>query len=176
MALFELFRSRRKPQDGSKVPISVQFTDEEIEAINKNLETYRSFAAEKGGELALVPKMRQALEAQGLFEYAMQLVARATNPNLSPDEIAIILDKAVKAQLKAHGLHDLPIFLFHTACTYELAGNAEKADIWFKNFLQLQSEFKPDKVDEINLKFLAGLSGFDVAEAVEIARKKVEKK
>lgn len=175
MGLFDMFR-RSKSKSDSKVPISVEFTDEEIEAINKNLGTYRSFAAKDGGQLALVPKALEALKAQGLFEYAMQLVAATNDSNLSSDDIAIILDKAVKAQLKAYGLHDLPFYLFHVACTYELTGNAEKAETWFKNFLRLQNEFKPDKVDEINLKFLAGLSDFDIAEAVEIARMKVEKK
>ncbi len=86
-----------------------------------------------------------------------------------------MLDKAIKAQLKAYGLHDLPLYLFHLACIYELAGNLDKAEMWFKNFLRFQSEFTPDKVDETNLAFLVNWQGFDVAEAIQIARKKVEK-
>jgi hypothetical protein len=103
-------------------------------------------------------------------------VAKANDTNLAPDEIAIILNKAVKAQLKAHGLHNLPLYLFHAACTYQLAGNYEKADVWFKNFLLLQSEFKPDKADEINLKYLVNMQGFSVAEAIEVARMRFQAK
>ncbi|MGA2801953.1 MAG: hypothetical protein ABSE97_06230 [Verrucomicrobiota bacterium] len=173
MGLFDIFKSRGKKGKISKVSIPVEFTAEEIEAIDKNLETYNSFAAEKGGTFCVVPKLLDALKAQGLFEYAFQLVNKSGDANLSSDEVAIILDKAIKAQLKAHCLHNLPLYLFHSALIYELAGNTEKAEVWFKHFLQMQNEFKPDKVDEINLNFLIDMQGFDVAEAVEIARQKL---
>jgi tetratricopeptide (TPR) repeat protein len=175
MGLFDIFKFKGKSQKDAKVSISVEFTDEEIEAINKNLDTYQSFAAKDGKQLVLAPKALEALKAQGIFEYAMQLIVATNDSNLSSNETVIILDKAVKAQLKACGLHDLPLYLFHVACTYELIGNIEKAEIWFKNFLRLQGEFKPDKVDEINLNFLINMQGFDAAEAVGIARQKLEK-
>jgi hypothetical protein len=95
-------------------------------------------------------------------------------PPSQSDEVAAMLDKAIIAELKAYGLHNLPLYLFHLSCIYELAGKLDKAEMWFKNFLRDQSEFTPDKVDEINLTFLVNWQGFDVAEAVEIARKKVE--
>jgi tetratricopeptide (TPR) repeat protein len=173
MGLFDIFKSRGKKEETSKVSISVEFTEEEIEAINKSLETYNSFAAAEGKKLCVVPKLLEAMKAQGLFEYAFQLVNKSGNANLSNDEVAIILDKAIKAQLKAHCLHNLPLYLFHLALIYELAGNAEKAQVWFKQFLQMQNEFKPDKVDEINLNFLINMQGFDLDKAVESARQKL---
>ena len=145
MGLFDIFRSRSKKEETSKVSISIEFTEEEIEAINKSLETFRSFAAAKGGELCVVPKQLQAMKAQGLFEYALQLATKSGDTNLSSDEVAVMLDKAIKAQLKAYGLHDLPLYLFHLACMYELAGNQGKAEMWFKNFLRFQNEFTRTK-------------------------------
>ncbi|HTX22444.1 MAG TPA: hypothetical protein VMD27_11405 [Candidatus Aquilonibacter sp.] len=171
MGLLDIFRSKNKPQG----EILVEFTDEEIEVINKHLESWRSWAAEKGGELALTPKALQAIKAQGLSEYALQLVTKTNDSNLSRGEIAGILDKAAKMQLKAHCLHNLPIFLFYVAYDYELAGNNEMAATWFRNFLTMQNEFKPDKFDEGCLRFLAGASGCDVADAVEYAHGKVGK-
>jgi hypothetical protein len=83
MGLFEEFKSEGKRQETSKVPITVEFTEEEVEAINKNLETYRSFAAAEGGELCVVPKQLQAMKAQALFEYALQLVNKSGDAALS---------------------------------------------------------------------------------------------
>ena len=85
------------------------------------------------------------MKAQGLFEYALQLATKSGDTNLSSDEVAVMLDKAIKAQLKAYGLHDLPLYLFHLACMYELAGNQGKAEMWFKNFLRFQNEFTRTK-------------------------------
>lgn len=171
MGLFDIFKSRGNK--GNKIRVPVEFTKEETEAINKNLETYRSFA--EGREVRFHPKQLEAFKAQGLFEYASQLVDMSKDARFSIDEIAIIFDKAIKAEMKAYGLHDLPLYLFHLAHFYELAGNLDQANTWFKHFLRLQSEFRPDKVDDLNLAFLVNWQGFDVAEAIQIARGKVEK-
>jgi hypothetical protein len=175
MGLFDIFKSKRNKQEDSKVLIPVEFTSEEIEAINKNLETYNSFAAAEGKKLCVVPKQLEAMKAQGLFEYSLQLIVKSGDDNLSKDEVAAILDKAIKAQIKAYGLHDLPLYLFHLARIYELTGDLEKTELWFKNFLDFQKEFVPDKVDEVNLAFLENWQGFGLAEAIEIAQKKIAK-
>ena len=77
------------------------------------------------------------MKAQGLFEYALQLVSKTGGANLSRGVIAVMLDKAIKAQLKAYGLHDLPLYLFHLACIYRVGWQPRQSRDLVQEFLAL---------------------------------------
>ena len=179
MALFDIFKSKNKKQeDVSKAKVRVEFTKEELDAINRKLEEFQSIAKEKlspGKVFYFDPKLINALKAQGLFEYVSQLVSKAKDADLSKNEADAILNKALIAQIKVFSIHDLPIYVFHLACIYEIAGNKDKANTWFDNFLRFQDEYKPDDVDTLHLDWLREWHGIDVKEAIEIARGKIEK-
>jgi hypothetical protein len=64
------------------------------------------------------------------------------------------MDKAVKAQMKAYALHNLPIYLFRLAGLYECAGNETKSKEFSQLFQRAQDEFEPDQIDKIFLELI----------------------
>jgi hypothetical protein len=64
------------------------------------------------------------------------------------------MDKAVKAQMKAYALHNLPIYLLRLAGMYECAGNEAKNQEFSQLFRRAQDEFKPDQIDKIFLELI----------------------
>ena len=176
MGLFNIFKSKdKKQEDTSKDKVKIEFTAEERDAINRKLEEFQSVVNESkspDGEYYVHPKIIDAMTAQGLFEYVVQLVREAEGTDHSKHEFNAILDKAKKAQIKVYSIHDLPIYIFYLASIYEIAGELDKANHWFKFFLRVQDAHKPDEVDALHLDLLQKELGIDVKEAIEITRGK----
>src|SRR5258708_62562 len=144
MGIFDRFKSKRKDPEGLS-RIQFEFTAEESEAIHHTVTRYAAIGnaqAPEGMELCVPQKVKDGITAQGLIEYVEDLM-RQLRDSSSHEEIALLLDKAIKAQMKAYAIHNLPVYLFHIAATYELAGDTTQAKDFFGHFLQAQSDFVP---------------------------------
>jgi hypothetical protein len=132
----------------------VEFTADENEAINRTLDRYIAIGnahAPEGMRVFVPPKVKSAMSAQGLTEYVDDLIGEAQEC-ASDTEVATLLDKAIKAQMKAHAFHNLPIYLSQVATLYELAGDAAKSKEFSELFLRMQNEFTPDQIDAVFLE------------------------
>jgi hypothetical protein len=144
MGIFDRFKSKHKaPEPLSH--IQFEFTPEESEAIDVTLKRFGAIGnaqAPEGMELFVPQKVKDAITAQGLIEYVEDLMHKLRDSS-SNEEVALLLDKAIKAQMKAYAIHNLPVYLFHLAAMFEVAGDTNQAKDFFGRFLQAQSEFKP---------------------------------
>ena len=77
-----------------------------------------------------------------------------------------LLEKAIAAITKAYSIYQLPIYLYDFACLMEITGKVNVARKMFKDFLNKQLEFKPNKVDKLLL------NQRDIDEAVKDAKAK----
>jgi len=137
------------------VEIKVQFTADEAEAMSRTLDRYAAIAnahAPEGMQMFVPPKVKSAMSAQGLTEYVERLMSEFEDCALSSTRSTTLLDKAVKAQMKAYAFHNLPIYLSQLAEIYELAGDAAKSNEFSHLFLRAQDEFIPDEIDAIFLE------------------------
>lgn len=91
------------------------------------------------------------MSAEGLTEYVEDLM-REVQDCTSDTKIATLLDKAIKAQMKAYAFHNLPIYLSQIAWLYELAGDTAKSKEFSQLFLRAQNEFTPDQIDAVFLE------------------------
>jgi len=67
---------------------------------------------------------------------------------------------------KAYAIHPLPIYVFYFANVLQEAGQTEDAQIFFRNFQKILSDFRSDEFDEINHNL------HDVSGALKVAREK----
>jgi hypothetical protein len=93
MSIFDKFK--RKPnttRQERSLSSLVEFTDEEMDAINRNLEMYSSISkaaeSDQEGELYVHPRVKDGMVAQGLYRYAEELVLRMRFQDHSDDEQA----------------------------------------------------------------------------------------
>ncbi len=139
------------------VPVDVKFTAEEQEAMNRALERFDAVVtnahAPEGTRMFAPPKVANAISAQGLTEYVEDIQRKIQNSDL-PATTASLMDKAVKAQMKAYALHNLPIYLFQLSGMYEWAGNEAKSQEFSQLFQRAQDEFEPDQIDKIFLELI----------------------
>jgi hypothetical protein len=169
MSVFDRFKSKANLPKGYS-EVKFEFTEEESEAINQTLEGYAAIAnadTPDGMRTVVATKVKEVWKAQGLTEYVEDLMLRLQRCE-SDEEMALLLDKAIKAQMKAYAIHNLPIYLFQLAGMFELAGDATNAKDFFRHFLQAQSAFKPDQLDTI----VQDQTGFDMPKVIEIAKQK----
>jgi len=162
--------STPKPPKGY-AEVKVEFTEEESTAVDRTLHRYASVFNSDApeGMTAIVPqKAKDAMTAQGLIEYVEDLL-RALRNCASDDEVVTLIDKALKAQMKAYAIHNLPVYLFQIAGMFELVGDAGNAKEFFQQFLQAQLTFKPDNIDTTFLNQI----NFDIPKSVAMAREKV---
>ncbi len=109
--------------------------------------------APEGTQIFTAPKVVDALSAQGLTEYVKDL-QREIQKSDSAAVTKNLVDKAVEAQAKTYALHNLPIYLFQLARIYEGAGNQAKSQEFSQLFQKAQSDFEPDRIDEIFLELM----------------------
>lgn len=150
MSVFDRFRRRHNPPKGL-VEVNVTLTTEENEAIERALDRFAAIAksnAPEGSRMFVPPKVRSAISAQGLTEYAQSCVWNVGNRR-SGAEASEKVDKAIKAQMKAYAHHNLPEYLFQLAALYDLAGDTAKREEFSELFRQAREEFKPDQIDSI---------------------------
>jgi hypothetical protein len=169
MAFFDKFRSKPDIPTGYS-EVKVDFTEEESKAINRSLQMYASIAnanAPEGTTMFVPPKVKNAMTAQALTEYVEGLVSQLQD--CSTQELTAIMDKAIKSQLKAYAIHNLPIYIFQAAGMFELTGDVHNAWKFFGLFLRVQDEFKPDQIDTSFLN----QTGFDIPNIVAMAREKL---
>jgi len=145
------------------VEINVEFTSDENEAMGRTLERYAAIGkahAPEGTQMFVPPKVKNAMSAQGLTEYVVGLVEDFKNCG-SASQREALLDRAIKAQMKAYSLHNLPTYLSLVAGLYEIAGDLAQT----KKFLDLsssaQGEFKPDRIDAIFVEFMETIKGLE---------------
>jgi hypothetical protein len=159
------------------VPIEVEWTDEEKEAMNKEMKAFGRAADAKvaevgnGGEgkkLYVHPKAHDAMLARGLVSYAQKCAKEAIDAGRGSERSSELLGMALRAQLKAYGLHNLPEYFFYAALMLEASGDDRKSRKWFKLFLKMQRDFKPDSVDATFLETF----GSNINAAVAVARRK----
>ena len=154
MSFLDRFKPKANAAPEGLVEIKVEFTADENEAMNRTLDRYAAIAnahAPAGMRMFVPPKVRNAMSAQGLTEYVEDLI-REVQDCASDTKIATLLDKAVKAQMKAYAFHNLPIYLSQLAWIYELAGDAAKSKEFSQLFLRAKDEFTPDQIDAVFLE------------------------
>jgi hypothetical protein len=169
MSFLDKFTSKPQlPKSCSEV--KSDFTQEEAEAINRSLKMHASIAiadAPAGTEACIPIKAKNAIIAQALAQYVGDLMLGLQRH--SNNQPAVLLDKAVKAQMKAYAIHNLPVYLFEVARLFERAGDVAKAKEFFRQFLTAQSTFQPDRIDTLFLK----QTGFDISSAITAAKEKL---
>lgn len=170
MGIFDRFSSKSpKPPKGYS-EVKFDFTEEETEAINRSLKMHSAIFNEdapEGTEVIIPIKARNGIIAQALTQYVEDLMLRL--PRCSSQEVSVLMDKGLKAQMKAYAVHNLPVYLFQVAGMFEYIGDAANARAFFRQFLQAQANFKPDEIDTIMLN----QTGFDIPKIVAVARQKV---
>jgi len=165
-----LFDKKAKPPKGY-AEVKVEFTEDETNAVHRTLDRYASVFNSDApeGMTAIVPqKVKDGMTAQGLIEYVEDLMRQLRDCD-SDDEMATLMDKAIKAQMKAYAVHNLPVYLFQVAGMFELVGDADNAKEFFRQFLKAQSNFIPDNIDTMFLN----QTDFDIPKIVAVAKEKV---
>jgi hypothetical protein len=100
VSILDWFKPSSSAPKGS-VEIKVKFTADETEAISHTLDRYAAIAnahAPEGTRMFVPPKVRNAMSAQGLTEYAEDLI-REVQDCASGTKAATLLDKAEFSQL-----------------------------------------------------------------------------
>jgi len=167
MGIFDKFKSKSVPK--SYLAVNVEFTEEEIEAIDLCRERFADIAnadAPPRMKLFVQPKVKDAMIARGLTEYAEELLTMKLRECSSSEEAALLMDKAINAQMKAYTIHNLPAYLARVADLFELSGDAAEARKFFSNFLREEAKFKPDEIDTMFLD----QPGFDIPKAIALAK------
>jgi hypothetical protein len=171
MGVFDRFKARSNVPKGYS-EVKVTFTEEEIGAMNTHLDEYAAIVdadAPDGMMMYVHPKVKEAMKATALTEYAKDLVGQRMDDCASAAEMKRVLDKAIKAQMKAYAIHNLPVYLYLIGMMFEIMSEADNANDFFRHFLRAQEEFKPDKIDTIFLN----QAGFDTSKLVIMAKQKV---
>ena len=168
MGIFRKLISKFTPPKGY-AKVNVEFTEEEAKAIATGMERFAivANADEQEGTMYVHPKAYDAMTAKALNDYVEDLMVELQH--CREQEAIALVAKAIKSQLKVYAIHNLPIYLFQAAGMFELIGDGARAKEFFRLFLQAQTEFTPDDVDNIILK----QSGFDISKLVAIAKEKV---
>src|SRR5436853_6569591 len=112
MSIFDKFTKPKPPKGYAAV--NVTFTAEEQEVIQRALGRYAAIANAKApeGMVAVVPhKVKNGMTAQGLTEYVENLMILLESEPIIAKQAAM-LDKGIKAMMKAYAVHNLPIYLF----------------------------------------------------------------
>ena len=66
-----------KLRHGSKVPMEVEFTHEELQAMDEYLAKFASMAKERGNELYVHPKLRESVAVSGSMPICPRLAGQA---------------------------------------------------------------------------------------------------
>ena len=128
MKIFDWFKPKSNAPKGL-VRLEVEFTDEENAAMSRAIERFSAVVtnahAPEGTRLFAPPKVRNAISAQGLTEYVADLQREIENSDFAATT-AKLMEKAVKAQMKAYAVHNLPIYLFRLARMYSALAMRQK--------------------------------------------------
>lgn len=154
MAIFDRFTSRSKAPKGYSA-VNVQFTKEELEAISihqKRMADVANAEAPAGTTMYVHPKVLDAITAQALTQYAEDLVLQLQQ--YSTGEVTVVMDKAIKAQLKAYTAHNLRIYLYQAAGMFELIDDVENAAKFFHLFLNFKESSADLRVAKENAKLI----------------------
>lgn len=169
MSIFDRFTAKPQIPKGY-AEVKVEFTEEEVDVIERKLEMYADIAKFKrpDADLYVSPKFKNAMTAQALNEHVETLALEMENCK-SREKLAMLADKAIKTQLKAYVIHSLPVYLFKVGAMADFAGDTAKAEEFFTLFLDAQSKFKSDQVDTTFLDQI----GVDIPTVVGLAKQKL---
>ena len=156
--------------------MEVELTEEEREAVNRTLGRFAAVAkaqAPEGMYAAVSLKMRNGMIAQGLTEYVEDVMGQLRHCE-SNTEVPSLMNKGIKAMMKAFAIHNLPVYLFQIAGMFELVGDSVNAKKFYRDFLQQQRTFKPDGTDATfqNAFVSSFYPEFDASKIVAIAIEK----
>ncbi len=146
--------------------IMLKLTKEEKEEIQKGFNELRS----KGEFLVkkeLSDEFRKGIMAQGLFFNAKNMIMKSRF-NSDRDNKKEFIDKAISSILKAYSFSSLPIYIYDLACFLEMNNNNKEAKRFFKYFLKLQKNFKPNQIQKVLL------ASRNIDKAVEDAQEKIK--
>jgi hypothetical protein len=163
VSIFDRFKSKASATPKDLAEVKVEFTADENEAMSRTLDRYAAIAnvhAPQGMRMFVPPKVRNAMSAQGLTEYVEDLVHEVQDCT-SDTKSTTLLDKAVKAQMKAYAFHNLPIYLSQLTEIYELAGDAAKSNEFSQLFLRAQDKFAPDQIDTVFLEKIESVNNLE---------------
>lgn len=148
------------------VEFTHELTAEENEVIENSLDEYAQiFASNHDGAAFVTPvKMMDGMKAQALVEYSEELLSDLDE---SPESAATV-KKALQALVKAYCIQSLPAYIFQIATVYEFNNNDKEARRWYKNFLRVQKEFKPDAIDDFWINYLK----YDLPQMIKTATTK----
>lgn len=163
MNIFDWFKEKgRKP--GLR-QVQVTFTPEETEVLKRNRAAYATMAP-PGKVMHVTEKAGNAIDALGLFEYVLGLMAQARYPDLAEHQRKQVLMKASQAQAKVCALHDFPYYVYMFAHLSNVNGETEQAKRLYAIYLKQQSEFVSGPVDEITFDYICGNDWIDEPRAI----------
>lgn len=148
----------RRDKEGKLVFDLTEEEQKEVESIFRMFHGYRF-------NPIYADKIQKGTTAFGLSNYA---IAQARMSGVEPEKEKRqkLLKKAIAAITKAYSIYQLPIYLYDFACLTEMTQKADLAKNMFKDFLNKQLEFKPNKVDKLLL------NQRDIDEAIKDAKAK----
>lgn len=108
------------------------------------------------------------MTAQGLFNYAKDQIMRC-DFDINKGDKKEFINKAIASVSKAYNFCPLPIYIYDLACFMEMNDKINEAKDTFRFFLELQSNFKPNQIQEI----LLNAHNRDINEAIKDAKEKL---
>jgi hypothetical protein len=153
MGIFDIFKPKQIDLNQKFFKDPVIFTDEELAAINKNIQVFSDMgkaSPEGKGEWFVSKRSKDGIIAQGLSYYVDDLIRQARFGNYSDYQSIQIIKKAISAKTKAFRIFPLPFFLFELGCMLKSIGDKSTRSV-FRSFSESQERFKPDEIDLIFL-------------------------
>jgi hypothetical protein len=135
---------------GDIVDNKFDLTDEESLEVQKAFEIYKGYVADKEN----LDELQRAVTGQALYFYANEQIQQSLYVASNEQEKRKYVSKAIASMGKAFIISQIPIYLYDLACLIEMDGRGDAAKDKFKNFLELQSNYKPSKFQEVFSKTL----------------------
>ena len=166
-------KTRRFPGVKQKSDGTIEFSlsDEETREAHQALQAFKDVVVHP----EVADKLRNGTIAVALSRYAKFLVnthcidIEESDYKANSRTIRKTLEKAVAAVWKSYSLCSLPVFLYHRASFLQMLGMKDDARHLFASFLEKQSDFKMDQVDQALLNY----EGTNIEGAVTHAKQEV---
>jgi len=156
---FEAF-GIEKDEEGNLTFNLTEEEAQEVENVSKMFDGY-AFNPDYNDEL------QKVIIARGLSNCANSQIT-LSNMSYNSENRKNFIERAFASTMKAYSYHQLPIYLYDGACLMAMMSNTAEAEDLFRKFLKRQSKFKPNQIDELNLK------DRDIDEAIRDAEKHIK--
>lgn len=170
MGFFDKFWPRTQPESEA-VAVDVHFTEEEEAAIAISMKSFAEVENGDGQSYAIDPSVVPAMTARALVQYVEFVTGqvRTAIERDNAEEAYSLMQKAIRAQVKAYAVYNLPAYLFRAAEMMQAIRDVEQAKRFYGMFLKVQADYTLEKIDE----FLLNEMEFDVDDAVSAASEKL---